>query len=346
MHGTADPISPFEGGPTSLFGMRSRGTGISAPDTVAFFAKLNGHRRDPIDEALPGEPGTDGTRVTRRTYRDRGLAPVVAYTVVGGGHVVPTPHRRRRQVMGRNTVHLDTARVVHDFVAGLRPRGDHPVQGDAPGRLTHVLRIEAERAGGPDVLRAHRRPVPLPGPREILIEIEAAGVASADVQRRRGLLPVSFPFTPGHDVVGWVLTVGAAVTVPAVGDRVAAFTGTGGYATAAIARAELAVVIDEALPAADATAMVLNYTTAWQLLHRATQVRPGATVLVLGAGRRGGIRPVRAGSRRGSHRLRHGRPDPAPALEGRRRHPARRSAVRADCRRRDLRRGRWSLAAA
>jgi NADPH:quinone reductase-like Zn-dependent oxidoreductase len=139
--------------------------------------------------------------------------------------------------------------------------------------------------GGTDVLSVVSVPVPQPGPGEILIEVEAAGVAYADVLMRRGVYPETprTPFTPGYDVVGRVLAVGPSVTTLVPGARVAALTVTGGCSTHAIARADLTVEVGEGLHAAQLTALVLNYVTASQLLHRVAAVPRGATVLVHGA---------------------------------------------------------------
>jgi len=146
-----------------------------------------------------------------------------------------------------------------------------------------VLRAVARTPGGPEVLVLERVPRPAPGPGEVVIAVQAAGVAFGDVQARQGRLPGRFPRTPGYDVVGHVTALGQGVEDLVVGQRVAAFTGTGGYTTAAVARAALSVPVPEDLDAARLSALVLNYATAWQMLHRAAQVPAGGSVLVLGA---------------------------------------------------------------
>lgn len=144
------------------------------------------------------------------------------------------------------------------------------------------------------VLRAHGEagqlaceqvPMPSPGPRQVLVEVEAAGVAYADVLMRRGVYPETprLPFTPGYDVVGRVTAVGSDVRDIAVGTRVAALTITGGYSTHALASAELSVPVPADLPGADVVALVLNYVTAYQMLRRVAKVPRGGSILVHGA---------------------------------------------------------------
>ncbi|HEX6343454.1 zinc-binding dehydrogenase [Umezawaea sp.] len=150
-----------------------------------------------------------------------------------------------------------------------------------------MTRIVVRRPGGPDALLLERVAVPVPGTGEVVIAVEAAGVAFGDVQLRQGRFPGTLPVVPGYDVVGRVSAVGHGVDGVAVGQRVAALTVTGGYATHAVARAALAVPVPDGLDAAAVTALVLNYLTAWQMLHRVARVETGGSILVLGAA--GGI---------------------------------------------------------
>lgn len=152
----------------------------------------------------------------------------------------------------------------------------------APGPAM-ALRAVARRPGGPDVLHVEPIASPAPGPGQVRIAVQGAGVAFGDAQARQGRYPLRFPITPGYDVVGHVDALGPGVITPEVGQRVAAYTGTGGYTTSALARAELSVPVAEDLDTALLSALVLNYTTAWQMLHRVAQVPVGGTVLVLGA---------------------------------------------------------------
>jgi len=126
----------------------------------------------------------------------------------------------------------------------------------------------------------------LPGlqPQQILVQTEACGVAFADVLMREGLYPnvARRCLTPGYDVVGHVVQLGSRVEHFAVGDRVACLTQTGGYADYAVADADLSVACASHLPADQVVALILNYTTAWQMLTRIARVQTGETILVHG----------------------------------------------------------------
>lgn len=135
-------------------------------------------------------------------------------------------------------------------------------------------------------------PTPVPGPHQLLVRVEATGISYAEQAMRKGryFSQPAFPFTPGYDLVGQVVEVGSGADAGLVGRRVAALTKTGAWATHVVVAARDTVVMPEGIPAADAETVVVNGVTAWQMLHRAARVRPGATVLVLGAnGGVGGI---------------------------------------------------------
>jgi len=145
--------------------------------------------------------------------------------------------------------------------------------------------VRVERHGGPDVLVLRSVDVAAPTTGEVLVEVETAGVAYADVLMRRGVYPETPPlaFTPGYDVVGRVLATGPGVEHVEVGDRVASLTVTGGYSTHALAQAALTVPVADHLVAAEVSALVLNYVTAAQMLERVARVPGGGSILVHGA---------------------------------------------------------------
>ena len=146
-----------------------------------------------------------------------------------------------------------------------------------------VRRVRLTATGGPEMLRVEPMAVPEPGPGRVLITVEAAGVAFNDVSTRVGLTPGARPDVLGFDVVGHVSRVGAGVEDFAVGQRVGALVGTGGYATHALAPAGRTAPLPEGPAAEVLDALILNYLTAWQMVHRIAQPRPGRSVLVLGA---------------------------------------------------------------
>jgi NADPH:quinone reductase-like Zn-dependent oxidoreductase len=145
--------------------------------------------------------------------------------------------------------------------------------------------VRVDRHGAPDVLVLRSMAIPAPAPGQVLIQVEAAGVAYADVLMRRGVYPETpaLAFTPGYDVVGRVLATGPGVDHIGVGTRVAALTVTGGYSTHALAPAAFTVPVAEHLPAPQVSALVLNYVTAKQMLERIARVSTGDSILVHGA---------------------------------------------------------------
>lgn len=142
--------------------------------------------------------------------------------------------------------------------------------------------ITTTRAGGPEVLHVETAPMPRPGPGELLVQLQAAGVAFGDITQRQGRNPGPVPPVLGYDVVGLVVAIGPDAKGFHVGQRVAALTVVGGYASHVIAPARWAVPVDPALDAAAVSALTLNYLTARQML-RASRVGPGQSILVLGA---------------------------------------------------------------
>ena len=151
-----------------------------------------------------------------------------------------------------------------------------------------AFEMHMPRTGKAGVLKAREVKLPPPGPGEARVAIEAAGIAYADIVMRQGLYPgVKAPVTPGYDLVGRVEAVGAGVTDLAVGQRVAALTVTGSYASRRNVDAGLLVAAPEGPDAGALVAAVLIGLTAWQMFHRIAVAQPGEWVLVHGAG--GGV---------------------------------------------------------
>jgi len=147
-------------------------------------------------------------------------------------------------------------------------------------------RVVISRYGPPDVLTLIHEPLPVPKPGEVRILVEAAGVSFGDVAQRANLFFAGappMPYTPGYDIVGHVDAIGDGVRDAAVGDRVAVLTMFGGYARYVCVPSGWLVPIPADLDASQAVAVILNYTTAWQMLRRVADVRGGETILVYGA---------------------------------------------------------------
>jgi synaptic vesicle membrane protein VAT-1 len=137
----------------------------------------------------------------------------------------------------------------------------------------------------PEGLLLRTSPVPAPAAGQAVIRMEAAGVSFAEQQMRRGRYhdQPPFPFVPGYDLVGTVTAVGAGVHPGLRGQRVAALTKVGGWASHVVVDAADAVPVPPGLDPAEAETVVVNGITAWQMLHRKARVTSGQTILVHGA---------------------------------------------------------------
>ena len=149
--------------------------------------------------------------------------------------------------------------------------------------------IRFDSYGGPEVLTLVDIEIPEPGPGEVSIDVEYAGVNFAEVMFRRGQFQPGTPHVPGLEVTGTVRAVGEGVDNLRPGQRVAALTlAGGGYAEVAVARERLTVALDgelDAIPAPVASAFPCNLPVSWAILHDVARVREGESVLVLaGAG--------------------------------------------------------------
>lgn len=141
------------------------------------------------------------------------------------------------------------------------------------------------RRGDYTLMRLRTRELPPPGPSEAVVRVEAAGVAFTDLMIARGLYPPGrrFPIVPGCDLVGVVTQAGPGVPGALVGRRVCALLTGGAWADHVTLPAAALAPVPRSLDPARAVAVVLNGLTAWQLVHRAANVRAGQAVLVAGA---------------------------------------------------------------
>lgn len=137
----------------------------------------------------------------------------------------------------------------------------------------------------PEQLQLSAQPIPVPGPGQALVRMEATGVSFAEQQMRRGRYydQPPFPFVPGYDLVGTVAGTGAGVDEGLLGRRVAALTKTGGWSSHLLVDAADLVPVPDGVTARAAETVVVNGITAVQMLHRKAKVRAGQTVLVHGA---------------------------------------------------------------
>jgi NADPH:quinone reductase len=139
--------------------------------------------------------------------------------------------------------------------------------------------------GGPDALQAIEEECPEPKAFEGRVRVLAAGVALPDLMMREGIHPETprLPFTPGWDLVGVVDRLGDDVSGIEPGQVVAALPISGAYAEFVCLPSRELVPVPSGLDAAEAVSLVLNYVTAYQMLHRCAKVRPGQRVLIHGA---------------------------------------------------------------
>jgi len=146
-------------------------------------------------------------------------------------------------------------------------------------------RIVVAHYGGPDALRVVEEECPEPMDGQVRVRVLAAGVALPDVLAREGVHPETppVPFTPGWDLVGEVDRLGDGVSGIEPGQLVAAMPISGAYAEyVCLPQAEL-VPVPTGLDPAEAVSLVLNYVTAYQMLHRSARVEPRQRVLIHGA---------------------------------------------------------------
>ena len=144
--------------------------------------------------------------------------------------------------------------------------------------MTHAIRIH--EAGGPEVLKWEEVDVGDPGPGQVKIRQEAAGLNFIDVYHRTGLYPQELPFTPGVEGAGVVEAVGANVTNVKQGDRVAYAGPIGGYAEERLIDAERLVKLPDNISCEQAAGMMLQGMTAQMLLRSVYRVNDDDTILV------------------------------------------------------------------
>jgi NADPH:quinone reductase-like Zn-dependent oxidoreductase len=146
-------------------------------------------------------------------------------------------------------------------------------------------RVVVTRHGGPDAITTIEEDIPAPKTDEARVKITAAGVSLPDVQAREGIHPETphVPFTPGWDLVGTVDQLGAGVGGLQRGQTVAAMPIHGCYAQYLCLPERKLVPVPQGLDPAEAVAVVLNYITAYQMLHRSAKAQPGQRMLIHGA---------------------------------------------------------------
>ena len=141
------------------------------------------------------------------------------------------------------------------------------------------------KIGGPEVLQVIETPLREPTDYETRIRILYTGIGFTDVLMRYGnyIYAPKIPFVPGYEIIGIVDAIGKQVTDISVGQSVAALTVHGGYAEYNYLHPENLILVPDELEAIDAVCLVLNYVTAYQMLHRIARIQPGHSILITGA---------------------------------------------------------------
>ena len=147
--------------------------------------------------------------------------------------------------------------------------------------------VQVNRFGGPDGLEVADAAPPTAGRGEVRVRVLASGLEYTDVLIRRHLYPQTMrlrpPFVLGYDLIGEIDQLGDGVRAFQLGDRVADMTVVGSNAAYRTLRADRLTRVPAGLDPAEAATLILSWTTAYQLLHRAARVQQGQRVLVQGA---------------------------------------------------------------
>lgn len=167
--------------------------------------------------------------------------------------------------------------------------------------MTTMKALLCESLGPIEGLVVRDVPVPRAGSGEVVLDVRAAGVNFPDTLVVQGLYQIKppLPFSPGGEVAGVVSEVGAGVTELAVGDRVMAFTGFGGFAEKIVVSPTQCARMPEAMSFEAGSALLLAYATAHHALFDRGRVVSGETVLVLGGAGGVGVASIQLAKARG-----------------------------------------------
>lgn len=152
---------------------------------------------------------------------------------------------------------------------------------DLPATLTGMA-ISAP--GGPDVLKPELRPMPVPGPGEVLIAVAAAGVNRPDVLQRLGAYPPppGASDLPGLEVAGTIIATGPDTPRWQPGDAVCALIAGGGYATHALAHGGACLPVPDGLSMHEAAGLPETMFTVWSNLFDRGAADSGDWALIHG----------------------------------------------------------------
>ena len=145
--------------------------------------------------------------------------------------------------------------------------------------MSKAIRIHAH--GGPEVMQLLTEEMPEPAGQQVRVKVLASGVAYGDIYLRSGFVPLtSFPVTPGYDFVGIIDYAPQESSIFKQGDFVAGLPMLGSYSKYICIDQDRLVAVPEGLDPAEAVSVILNYTTAYQLLKYVAKLNPGDSALV------------------------------------------------------------------
>lgn len=151
-------------------------------------------------------------------------------------------------------------------------------------------------------LRIEEVAAPVPGKGQVTVRVEACGINFFDglvVEGKYQTRP-DRPFSPGSEVAGVIEAVGADVEGLAPGMRVLAFAGFGGYAEVTLVEADRVYPIPQSMNAVQAAAFLITYATSHHALSDRAAIKPGETLLVLGAAGGVGLTAIELGKLMGA----------------------------------------------
>jgi NADPH:quinone reductase len=144
--------------------------------------------------------------------------------------------------------------------------------------------IDVKKPGSRDLLFVNEQPTPLPGPKEVLIQVKAAGVNHADLLQRAGNYPPPRGASPilGLEIAGMISQVGESARKWRVGEEVCALTNGGGYAEFCSVPEGQCLPLPHGMDFKDAASLPEAYFTVWSNLFMRTQLKSGESILIHG----------------------------------------------------------------
>src|ERR1700757_935656 len=169
----------------------------------------------------------------------------------------------------------------------MAPSSIGPQADEEQSQLT-MMAWRVHEFGPPDVMKFERVPRPEPGPGEILVKVEAAGVGPWDgwIRAGKSALPQPLPLILGSDLAGEIVATGPGVSELRVGEQVYGVTNPqfiGAYAEYALASAAMVSSKPTSLTYIEAASVPVISVTAWQALFDQAQLKAGQTVVIHGA---------------------------------------------------------------